>query len=64
MSAPTLAHELKAYTDGMAAWSLPKTFKAQLVSKTVNQFGTCYRFADGSRAFVRKGSATVWAQGE
>ncbi len=41
------------------AWSMPVYFRVRVSRKIRNQFGTSYRFEDGSRVFVEKGSALI-----
>lgn len=41
------------------AWSLPPEYSQNLAARVKNQHGTAYRFADGSRVFVAKGTARI-----
>jgi len=55
----TDAEHMDRQTMALVAWSWDAfpTIKANIVRKASNPHGTVYTFKDGSRGFVRKGTA-------
>lgn len=53
------AQHLRQVIGSAVAWNMPVYFRVRLTRTTRNQHGTTYRFDDGSRAFVPKGTALV-----
>lgn len=53
------AQHLRQEIGSSIAWSMPVYFRARLRATYRNQYGTTYRFDDGSSAFVPKGTAQI-----
>lgn len=53
------AQHLRQEIGSAVAWSMPVYFRVRVTRKTVNQYGTTYRFVDGSKAFIPRGTALI-----
>lgn len=55
------AEMLRQEIGSAVAWSMPVYFRARIKHRTRNQYGTTYRFEDGSRAFIPRGTSLIGA---
>lgn len=53
------AEMLRQEIGSAVAWSMPVYFRARTKRRTRNQFGTTYRFEDGSRVFIPRGTSLI-----
>lgn len=54
-----IAEMLRQEIGSAVAWSMPVYFRVRTKHRTRNQHGTTYRFEDGSRAFIPRGTALI-----
>jgi len=53
------AEMLRQEIGSAVAWSMPVYFRVRTKRRTRNQYGTTYRFEDGSRAFIPRGTSLI-----
>lgn len=53
------AQALRQEIASAVAWSMPVYYRVRLLRTVRNQYGTTYRFEDGSKAHVSNGSSLI-----
>lgn len=56
-----IAEMLRQEIGSAVAWSMPTYYRVRTKRQTRNQYGTTYRFEDGSRAFIPRGTSLIRA---